>query len=145
MREWFKYRSGYVNIDNQYIYFTDTGNWGEAERLSEISLKDEKKGAIKRVLLITTMTLSLFLSYLLKMDILSFLVVLGCLTTGVLFELIFKTKTSKFKVKKEDIEGVSVNSDSAEIQFIIENKLQRVKKLKGIEEKGVLLMDSLKK
>jgi len=35
MKEYFKHKYGYLNIDSENIYFTKSGNWGEARDLIE--------------------------------------------------------------------------------------------------------------
>ena len=37
MKHWFKYEFGYVNIDSEYLYFTNTGNWSEVQEIKEKS------------------------------------------------------------------------------------------------------------
>ncbi|MES2543864.1 MAG: hypothetical protein V4548_03195 [Bacteroidota bacterium] len=35
MKEWFKYEFGYVNIDSENLYLTNSGNWSETKDLTE--------------------------------------------------------------------------------------------------------------
>jgi len=35
MKDWFKYGSGFINIDETHIYLTRSGNWTETEQLTE--------------------------------------------------------------------------------------------------------------
>lgn len=37
MKKWFKYEYGFVNIDEDYIYLTNTGNWSDTKDLQELS------------------------------------------------------------------------------------------------------------
>ena len=39
MKEWFKYRFGYINIDSEFIYLTKNGVWSETNNLNEIRTK----------------------------------------------------------------------------------------------------------
>ena len=39
MREYFKYKKGFVNIDDENLYLTNSGNWQEARNLQEKSSK----------------------------------------------------------------------------------------------------------
>jgi hypothetical protein len=35
MKEWFKYEYGYVNVDDECLYLTNSGNWEEARKAEE--------------------------------------------------------------------------------------------------------------
>ena len=43
MKEWFKYEYGYVNIDDDCIYLTNSGNWSETIKLKEHTSKKRNK------------------------------------------------------------------------------------------------------
>lgn len=44
MKEWFKYEFGYVNIDSENLFLTNTGNWSETKELVEKTAKGNSKG-----------------------------------------------------------------------------------------------------
>ncbi len=48
MKKWFKYRFGYVNIDDENFYLTNSGNWSETIDMNEKTKKTEKKGSLKK-------------------------------------------------------------------------------------------------
>ena len=35
MKQWFKYEFGFVNLDSENFYLTNSGNWSETENLKE--------------------------------------------------------------------------------------------------------------
>lgn len=35
MKEWLKHKYGYINIDDENVYVTKTGNWSEISKLQE--------------------------------------------------------------------------------------------------------------
>ena len=39
MKEWFKYEFGYVNVDSENLFLTNSGNWGETISLTEKTKK----------------------------------------------------------------------------------------------------------
>ncbi|WP_196893903.1 hypothetical protein [Aureivirga marina] len=43
MKEWFKFKNCYINIDREKISFTSTGNWQETENLEEYTSKTKGK------------------------------------------------------------------------------------------------------
>ena len=49
MKEFFKYKFGYVNIDDQNIYLTNSGNWSECRKLQEKSYRTGIKTVGKRL------------------------------------------------------------------------------------------------
>ena len=47
MKDYFKYANGYVNIDDENLYLTNSGNWSETHKLEEKSPKSIKKNKNK--------------------------------------------------------------------------------------------------
>jgi hypothetical protein len=41
VKEWFTHEYGFVNIDTENIYFTNTGNWSETKDLEEKGLQEQ--------------------------------------------------------------------------------------------------------
>lgn len=48
MKKYFKYKFGYINIDDHNIYLTNSGNWQDCRKLEEKSFKTSVKTAGKR-------------------------------------------------------------------------------------------------
>jgi len=48
MKEYFKYKKGFVNIDDENLYLTNSGNWQEARNLQEKSSKTIRANRIKK-------------------------------------------------------------------------------------------------
>ena len=47
MKEWFKYEFGYVNIDSENLFLTNSGNWSETINLDEKTKKINAKNDTK--------------------------------------------------------------------------------------------------
>jgi hypothetical protein len=43
MRHYFRYKGGYINIDDENIYLTTTGNWQETSVLKEQKKKNYQR------------------------------------------------------------------------------------------------------
>ena len=43
MKEYFKYKYGYINVDNENLYLTNSGNWQEARETEEKSRANESE------------------------------------------------------------------------------------------------------
>lgn len=48
MKEYFKYKYGYINIDDENLYLTNSGNWQEARETEEKSHSNENEN-IRRI------------------------------------------------------------------------------------------------
>ena len=49
MKEYFKYANGYVNINDENLFLTNSGNWSETHDLLEKSPKSIRKNDLKSV------------------------------------------------------------------------------------------------
>ncbi len=49
MKDWFKYEFGFVNIDSDNLYFTNTGNWSETKGLKEKGVQKSNRGRKIRI------------------------------------------------------------------------------------------------
>jgi hypothetical protein len=47
MKEYFKYANGYVNINDENLYLTNSGNWSEIQKLEEKSKKSKNRNTFK--------------------------------------------------------------------------------------------------
>ena len=49
MKEYFKYDNGYVNINDENLFLTNSGNWSEIATIEEKSAKTIKQNKIKGI------------------------------------------------------------------------------------------------
>lgn len=150
MKEWFKYEYGYVNIDSENLYLTNSGNWSETKDLIE-KTKQTVKQADKRsssAIGFIIAALCLFAFLILKSMIsgklgLAFIV----LTVALGYKLYDYLKTeigAKFKIPLDKISAITETGNSIEIIFINGEGNQDSCKLHRVDEKGIAVMNSLK-
>lgn len=83
MREYFKYEFGYINIDEENLYLTNSGNWSEVKNLSEKYSKKYIHQNARRIRIIAFFVICiilfayLFISNLFRTHLAIGLVVLG--------------------------------------------------------------------
>ena len=47
MKEFFKYANGYVNINDENLFLTNSGNWSETKEINEKSAKTIRQNNVK--------------------------------------------------------------------------------------------------
>ena len=90
MQKFFKYKFGYINVDNENIYLTNSGNWAECKRLQEKSLKTDIRTISKQLKissLIFTAALFVFGNIIFSIQSGSFKVLPAIISTLALFGL----------------------------------------------------------
>lgn len=151
MKEWFKYEFGYVNIDSENLYLTNTGNWSETKTLTEKTKKVAKQNDNQSSLMIGFIVITLFiLAYLNFKSILSgrvalTLIVITILGSYKLYEYLKTEIGAKFKIPREKISEIRVNNRSIEIFFSNGEGNNDSYKLHRVEDKGISVMNSLTK
>lgn len=149
MKEWFKYEFGYVNIDSENLYLTNTGNWSETKTLTEKTKKVAKQNDNKSSLMIGFIVIALFLlGYLNFKSVLSggvalTLIVITIFGSYKLYEYLKTEIGAKFKIPREKISEISVNDRSIEIFFVNGEGNNDSYKLHRVEDKGISVMNSL--
>ena len=150
MKEWFKYEFGYVNIDSENLYLTNTGNWSETKDLQEKTKKADNENDNKSSLMIGFIIVVVgFFTFLIFKSFISGKIGLTLITITVLggYKLYEYLKTeigSKFKIPINKISEIKETGKSIEIIFTNgEGKMDNYK-IHGVDEKGILLMNNLK-
>lgn len=145
MKEYFKYNKGFVNLDDENIYLTNSGNWQEARNLQEKSSKTIKANKIKKN------KISLYFYFLLGLGVLGFMyqlskgnsvripivfVGLGFLA----YRYMIRETGSSYKIPLTKIKSIDLNSSEARIHFLDENSEDTSELISGIEEKGIQIL-----
>ncbi|BDD04011.1 hypothetical protein [Aureibacter tunicatorum] len=144
--QWFKCRFGYVNIDEENIYFTDSGIRNEALRLRE---KTKFSFEVKYKYLIYLL-IPVVLGYLVFNDFeisynwkvqKSIMVIFFIQLLSYAFRfLIFPN----FKLPFNQIEEILVNKKSAEIKFVNGDCKKESLKIYGLNQQGIQILKALK-
>lgn len=138
-KHYFKHRYGYIHIDEDNLYFTDSGNWSEARRLKE---KPGRKPAnevkwwnrvLGYVLIAILIGLSVFMFY----DILTSEIKLGsiCFTGFITCLLGYKQIMEKYgpriRIPREKITSITLLDNGVlEVQFLDDRNDKAVQLIK---------------
>jgi len=133
-KSFYKYKYGYINIDQNNIYITSTGNWSETIQLTEKKFGKTKK-RIGRVIsiyffftiIILALLGSLILSY--KNLLFKLLSLLTSVAGFLGIKRYFDTETGqRFFIPKTKIINIAINEDSIKLNFrTIDNKVEELK------------------
>ncbi|MES2379444.1 MAG: hypothetical protein V4538_00280 [Bacteroidota bacterium] len=147
MKDWFKYKYGFVNIDDENIYFTSTGNWTETKKLQEKGI--QKSNKIRKIRIQTFLVVSFVASAVIIFTSLangnvSLLLLFGLPIA--LFSIYNYLKTGigeNYKLPIHNIISITIADHTAMIEFTyLENKIG-IEKLERVEEKGKKLLESI--
>jgi len=149
---WFKYRNGYVNIDSENFYLTNTGNWSETTKLEEkTSETTTKKKAIKKEVISTILFLVQLIigeKYFWDKDNIYgvIFIVLPMIITGFYMYYVMRSEFGEtYKVPLEKLKKVEVNKRTLKIDFINGEGQQDSELIKEIDSKGLEIIEKLKR
>ena len=150
MKEWFKYEFGYVNIDSENLYLTNSGNWSETKNLSEktekISKKNDTKSSSILGFLIIVFLIFVFMIYKNMVSGKVGLTLIGTTVVGgyKLYEYLKTEIGAKFKIPLSKISEIKITEHNAEIFFLDSEGNKDNYKLIRVDEKGFGILESLK-
>ena len=151
MREWFKYEFGYVNIDDNNVYMTRTGNWSETKEMPEknkkVAQKNNRRGSTVIVVLAAFTALILFGLFRNMMSNTVGIPILFLLVAG-LFKLYQYTKRDiggQFKIPFSKLNSIEIKDQQAVLHFTNGENEADTQTLSNIEEKGLQLLITLSK
>jgi len=147
MKEWFTYEYGFVNIDAENIYFTNTGNWSETHKLEEKGIQQQNSFRQFRMKIIPfiLITVAVFLlifpidSRKVKFSLITTLVVLAISARKYL-----KTEIGlKFKLPLSKIENIKLNGKTATITFHDGEGKSTEQILEKLDREGIQLLEMI--
>jgi hypothetical protein len=150
MKAWFKYEYGYVNIDAQHLYFTNTGNWSETKKLSENSKKVKLDNNFKQFKFIGFILIVIgFLSFQILDNVINNTVAIGLLVsiTALGYKLYnyFKSEIGgSYKIPLKKIQELILNENSISITYINGEDVKSYQEIVQIEEKAIPIIKELK-
>lgn len=151
MKEWFKYEFGFVNIDDNNIYLTNTGNWSEIHSLEEKSMRLDRKNDTKGSMMIGFILVFLALfGFLIFKNLMSgkvgfFLIAIVALGGYKLYDYLKTEIGAQFKIPKSKITEIKIGKESAEILFLNADEKSDSYKLLRIDKKGIEILTELNK
>lgn len=147
MKEWFTHQKGYVNIDDQWIYLTSTGNWSETKKLEERSRARKggqntrgKRIKIGFVLVATTLVIFTLAGLINQSFVPS---IFGVGTVVSLWIYLQREMGPTFKINRERI--LKIEFDDNYVTLIFKNRIGERHEitLDLVEEKGCDLLYNL--
>lgn len=146
MKEYFKYDKGFVNIDDENLYLTNSGNWQEARNLEEKSSKTIKANKFRKN------RISLYFYIFLGLGILLTLfqfsngksVRLPLVFSGLGFaayRYMIRETGNRYKIPLSKITAVLNENNSIKINFLDEQGNETFEELFGVELKGIGLLE----
>lgn len=150
MKEYFKYDNGYVNINDENLFLTNSGNWSEITTIEEKSEKTIRKNSIRSLK---------FYAFILGLVGLVALSVAraqnGSIPIGLIL-LVFaaymymkRDVGSKYKIPLSKIKNIEIDKEEVKIIFLNLNNVEDFEIIHKVENKGlsilVVLIQTLKK
>jgi uncharacterized protein (DUF58 family) len=148
MKTWFKYEYGFVNIDSQNIYFTNSGNWSETRALEEKGKQKPnnfRKFKIQLFLIICVILFaSLFYFNILSGKISILLLVSLAISMYFIYNYMKTELGAKFKLPISKVKSIEIVESNVTINFFdADNEINHIY-LEKVEEKGKSILEGLK-
>ncbi len=148
MRDYFKYKFGYVNVDAENIYFTSTGNWSETINMQEKGVQKQKvfrKTGIKIFLSASVIALVFLIFNNLNSEKISKPLVIG-LPVGLYFAYKYLSTElgSQFKLPIFKITDIEIVNSIVYLTFLDSNGSAKTYQVEKPSEKGISIMTKIK-
>jgi len=139
MKDFFKYRFGYINIDDENLYLTSSGNWQEAYELKEkdsstkinnlTRIKNRNKGFTPFILI----AFSIFTDSVIMASVMIAIAVLLFIILNVYYR---RDLGIQYKIPFSKIESVEKYEKGIKISFRNEANENDSENINGIEPRG---------
>ena len=138
MKEYFKYANGFVNLNDDNLFLTNSGNWQETINLFEKSPKSIRKNKFKGFkiyvfLIVVAVLFSIILSKAKAGSIPFGIVLLGLATYSYLKREIGK----QYKIPISKIINIQLENKDAIIYFYNANDIEDIEVRKKVDAKGL--------
>ena len=150
-REWFAHAHGCVNLDDDTIYFTHSGNWSETQKLKEKTRQVERANHWNQAWTYVFIGLALlFFVFLMVGQYLngtwSFTLFLLAIGLGVKLYAYMKNELGPtFKIPIAKIKKITLQDKQCTLWFVTGESKEAQQELKGVEAKGIQLLTALQK
>lgn len=148
MKHYFKYSYGYVNIDDENLFMTNSGNWSETHSLEEKSSKTEKANRKKNLkfdfLIFVLIICIAFTVYDGINDVISRSIPIGLLVLALAVYKYFQNEKGKrIKIPLAKIIAIEVIGNNAKIFFYNKSNEKDSEELLKIDSKGIEIIEKL--
>lgn len=150
MKHFFKYEKGFININDENLFLTKSGNWSEVDLLLEKSTKSKSQNSKKKIRTYSFYAMLLSFSLLLFFNLnngksgkmmLPLGIVLLLLSA---YNYIRAGSGNQYKIPLSKINKMEYSFNSLKIYFMNLNGKEDFEKIENIEEKGVQILKDLK-
>ena len=149
-KTWFQYEFGFVNIDEENLYLTNTGNWSEIIGLEE---KSKKTGGPN-----TFGSFATIMFLIVVVGLLGFLFFRNIITPGIsivgligipffgykFYEYIKSDIGVKFKIPWSKISKITVTKQEVKLEFLNGDGVSGTEFLSNVSQKGLDLIENIK-
>ena len=149
MKDWFKYQNGYVNIDDENLYLTNTGNWTvisscQEKSKSSISKNNRRKWWIGSFLYgAIVLSILIFIGGLIEGHFPIGLLLLCSLGCYFLYKYMQKDLGTKYKIPLSKIGKIEFEGEATKIVFRNAIGTQDEEILMNVEGKGIEILKML--
>jgi hypothetical protein len=145
MKEYFKYANGFININDDNLFLTNSGNWSETYDLKEKSSKSNfKTNKIYLNYLFVIVLIGLGIYDVLK-DAKNKSFPFGIVLIGLgVLAFLKREKGKRYKIPLSKIIKITVSNNATTIIFYDENDLEDIEEITHIETKGLHVFEQIK-
>ena len=149
MKLWFKYKHGFINIDDDFLYLTNTGNWSEIADMKE---KGESNSSdFRKYRMIGFLAVCFFLfAFLIYKNInsgnINLLLLIGL---PALFFLAYRSLSpemgSKFKIPHYKMKRLETDGQNVTVHFLNKMDAPSSERILRLDENGIQSIQELMK
>lgn len=148
MKEFFKYSNGYININDENLFMTNSGNWSETLELQEKSPKSIRRNWLKGMKFYIFFFL-LFGGFLLSITFeegSERILPIGLVLLIIIVYKYFSNEIGNtYKIPLEKIKNIEINKNEVRFVFLNLNGVEDFEIIHGVEEKGLVFLSEFRK
>lgn len=146
MKEYFKYANGYININDENLFLTNSGNWSETHDLMEKSPKSIRKNKFKGFKIYIYLFVVACLIILVLSKSKSGSVPVGIILLGLAAFTYMKRETGKqYKIPISKIQNIEFSENQTKIIFLNQANAEDFEILNKVDNKGIEILNVIKK
>lgn len=144
MKEYFKYANGFINVNDENVFLTNSGNWSETHQLLEKSPKSIKQNNFKGFKIYMYLFILACLIILILSKSKTGSIPFGIILLGLGAFAYIKRETGKrYKIPISKIKTIEISDNSAKIIFLNENNTDDFEEITHIEAKGLMILEEM--
>lgn len=146
MKEYFKYANGFVNLNDENLFLTNSGNWSETLNLLEKSPKSIRQNNFKGFKIYVYLFVVACLIILILSKAKSGSIPFGIVLLGLGTFAYLKRETGKrYKIPTSKIINIALHQNEATIHFYNATGIEDSEKIANVDAKGLEILSQWKK